>query len=72
MSDFHQSGVITTLHKLGPPNLETLETELERTAAVHPVARVPVRDHGQDPDSISRHPRQRERLPHHLPDRESS
>jgi len=45
MSDFHQSGVITTLHKLGPPNLETLETELERTATVRPVARVPVRDH---------------------------
>jgi len=40
MSDFHQSGVITTLHKLGPPNLETLETELERTAAVRPVALV--------------------------------
>jgi glucosyl-3-phosphoglycerate synthase len=40
MSDFHQSGVITTLHKLGPPNLETLETELERTSAVRPVALV--------------------------------
>jgi glucosyl-3-phosphoglycerate synthase len=40
MSDFHQSGVITTLHKLGPPNLETLEIELERTAAVRPVALV--------------------------------
>jgi len=40
MSDFHQSGVITTLHKLGPPNLETLETELERTAVVRPVALV--------------------------------
>jgi glucosyl-3-phosphoglycerate synthase len=40
MSDFHQSGVITTLHKLGPPNLETLETELERTAAIRPVALV--------------------------------
>ena len=40
MSDFHQSGVITTLHKLGPPNLEALETELERTAATRPVALV--------------------------------
>ncbi len=40
MSDFHQSGVITTLHKLGPPNLETLEVELERAAAIRPVALV--------------------------------
>ncbi|MBI4611065.1 MAG: glycosyl transferase [Candidatus Rokubacteria bacterium] len=40
MSDFHQSGVITTLHKLGPPNLETLEAELEKVAGIRPVALV--------------------------------
>jgi len=40
MSDFHQSGVIATLHRLGDPNLEALEAELEKTAAVRPVALV--------------------------------
>jgi len=38
MSDFHQAGVIATLHRLGPPNLEALEAELEKTAAVLTVA----------------------------------
>ncbi len=29
MSDFHQNGVVTVLHRLGPPNLDQLEAELE-------------------------------------------
>lgn len=40
MSDFHQSGVITTLHRLGAPNLESLEAEIEKVAAIRPVALV--------------------------------
>lgn len=40
MSDFHQQGVITTLHRLGKPNLERLEAELEKWAAVRPIALV--------------------------------
>jgi glucosyl-3-phosphoglycerate synthase len=40
MSDFHQPGLVATLHRLGPPNLEALEAELEKTAAVRPVALV--------------------------------
>ena len=28
MADFHQSGSIATLHRLGRPNLELLEQEL--------------------------------------------
>lgn len=30
MSDFHQNGVVTVLHRLGRPNLEQLEADLER------------------------------------------
>lgn len=40
MSDFHQSGVIATLHRLGPPNLEALEAELEKTSGPRPIALV--------------------------------
>ncbi|MEE9614225.1 MAG: glycosyl transferase [Thermodesulfobacteriota bacterium] len=40
MSDFYHSGLITTLHRLGKPNLERLETELELYAMVRPVALV--------------------------------
>lgn len=40
MSDFHQGGVITTLHRLGPNNLDVLERGLEKTAALRPVALV--------------------------------
>jgi hypothetical protein len=32
MADFYQSRVITTFHKLGQPNLEQLESELEYLA----------------------------------------
>jgi glucosyl-3-phosphoglycerate synthase len=38
MSDFHQTGVITTLHRLGPPGLERLETELKYFSRERPIA----------------------------------
>lgn len=40
MSDFHQNGLVTVLHRLGDPNLEQLEKELERHAASNPIALV--------------------------------
>lgn len=40
MSDFHQTGLITTLHRLGAPNLELLEKELEETLLLRPIALV--------------------------------
>lgn len=40
MSDFHQNGVITTLHRLGADNLVTLERDLEKTATLRPVGLV--------------------------------
>ncbi len=40
MSDFHQSGVITTLHRLGPPGLERLEEELLQYSYSRPIALV--------------------------------
>lgn len=40
MSDFHQTGVITTLHRLGKPNLDQLEKELEETLLYRPIALV--------------------------------
>lgn len=40
MGDFHQTGVITTLHRLGPHNLERLEQELTAFCRVFPVALV--------------------------------
>lgn len=40
MSDFHQASVITTLHKLGAPNLESLEADLDQITAARPVALV--------------------------------
>ena len=38
MSDFHQNGVVTVLHRLGRPNLEQLEAELQRHASTNPIA----------------------------------
>jgi glucosyl-3-phosphoglycerate synthase len=38
MSDFHQTGVIATLHRLGNPTLERIETELREFSANRPVA----------------------------------
>ena len=40
MSDFYQSGIITTLHKLGRPSLERLEAELWEHSRVRPIALV--------------------------------
>lgn len=40
MADFHQGGVITTLHRLGPPNVELLERELEDSRLTKPIALV--------------------------------
>lgn len=40
MSDFYQSGEITTLHKLGMPSLEALEKELQRYSRTRPIALV--------------------------------
>ena len=40
MSDFHQNGLVTVLHRIGGSNLEQLEKELERHAASNPIALV--------------------------------
>lgn len=40
MADFHQTGIITTLHRLGSPGLERLEGELETHSRRRPVALV--------------------------------
>lgn len=40
MSDFFQSGIITTLHQLGQPSLERLESELLGFARTRPIALV--------------------------------
>ncbi len=40
MSDFFQSGIITTLHQLGQPSLERLESELAGFAKTRPIALV--------------------------------
>jgi glucosyl-3-phosphoglycerate synthase len=40
MGDFHQSGIITTLHRLGEVNVERLETELEYYSRQNPIALV--------------------------------
>ncbi len=40
MSDFHQTGVITSLHRLGEPDLARLESELVRYGRERPVALV--------------------------------
>lgn len=40
MSDFYQSGIITTLHQLGQPSLERLEAELYAFSKVRPIALV--------------------------------
>ena len=40
MADFHQSGVITTLHRLGDPDLGRLEDELLEYSRARPIALV--------------------------------
>src|SRR5574341_617467 len=38
MTDFYQSGIITTLHQLGSPSLERLETELREHSRLRPIS----------------------------------
>lgn len=40
MADFHQTGVISTLHRLGAADLQRMEAELEEHAAARPIALV--------------------------------
>ena len=40
MADFHQSGVVTTLHRLGPDGVPRLERELLRYSSTRPIALV--------------------------------
>lgn len=40
MADFYQTGVITTLHRLGKPSLERIESELSEHAKTRPLALV--------------------------------
>ncbi len=40
MTDFYQTGIITTLHQLGKPSLDRLESELHGFAKVRPIALV--------------------------------
>ena len=40
MSDFYQTGIITTLHRLGKPSLDRIEGELEQFSYHRPVALV--------------------------------
>lgn len=40
MADFFQNGVVTVLHRLGPPNVERLENELIRYGEINPIALV--------------------------------
>ena len=40
MSDFFQNGVVSVLHRLGAPNVERLEQELEQSRNVNPIALV--------------------------------
>jgi glucosyl-3-phosphoglycerate synthase len=40
MSDFYQTGIITTLHNIGNPSLERLELELRQHARTRPIALV--------------------------------
>lgn len=40
MSDFYQTGILTTLHRLGKPSLERLEGELAGHSKIRPIALV--------------------------------
>lgn len=40
MSDFYQTGVVATFHRLGNPNLEQIEAELEEYSKQRPIALV--------------------------------
>ena len=51
MSDFHQTGVITALHRLGPTDLGRLEAELLEYSAERPIALDPKAEQALDPVS---------------------
>ena len=40
MSDFHQTGLVTTLHRLGRPSLDRLESQLKHYSRERPIALV--------------------------------
>ena len=40
MADFHQTGVVTTLHRLKPNNIDRLEADLEKFARNRPIGLV--------------------------------
>src|SRR5215472_7874739 len=40
MADFHQTGVVTTLHRLKPNNIERLEADLEKFSRNRPIGLV--------------------------------
>ena len=40
MADFHQTGVVTTLHRLKPDNIDRLEADLEKFARSRPMGLV--------------------------------
>ena len=40
VSDFYQTGVVTTLHRLKPNSIERLELDLERFATTRPIGLV--------------------------------
>ena len=40
MTDFYQTGIITTLHQIGKPSLERLESELYGFSKLRPIALV--------------------------------
>ncbi len=40
MSDFHQAGLVTTLHRLGRPSLDRLESQLKHYSRERPIALV--------------------------------
>lgn len=40
MSDFFQNGVVSVLHRLGAPNVEQIEQELEQYRTINPIALV--------------------------------
>ena len=40
MSDFHQTGGITTLHRLGSPSLDRLEAQLKNFGRERPISLV--------------------------------
>ena len=40
MADFHQTGVVTTLHRLKPNNIDRLEADLEKFTGYRPIGLV--------------------------------